>query len=139
MTMKEKAKNTRQYKRLHVAYLVKYQINGKGEPRITNAKDISAGGLRFWTTENIPQNSLLKVSIYLPPLERSVEGLAKVLRIRKSKEGLVYYVAVSFLELKQEDREALAQFAETLSKDKDAQLFMDHADLVIRKKGKSRR
>lgn len=130
---KHKIPNTRRFKRIHFAYLVKYQINGKGEPRITNARDISAGGMRFWATEQIPNNAVLKVSIFLPPLNRSVEALARVLRTRKSKEGVITYVAVNFLDLKEEDREALSEFAETLSKDQDARLLIDHADVVIRK------
>lgn len=125
--------DSRRFKRFRLAYLVKYQVNGKGEPRITNAQDISAGGLRFWTEEQIPESSLLKASVYLPPLGRSVEGTAQVLRMRKSRQG-VYYAAVSFLDLKKEDREAVNQFAESLSQDKDGRLLIDHADIVIRKK-----
>ena len=112
---KRKAPDGRRFKRIHFAYLVKYQINGKGEPRITNARDISAGGMRFWATEKIPSNSVLKISIFLPPLDRSVEALARVLRTRKSKEGMIYYVAVNFVDLKEEDRKALREFAEALS------------------------
>jgi len=129
-----KARNTRRFKRIRAAYLVKYQVNGKGEPRITNARDISAGGLRFWTEEKIPHSSVLKISVYFPPLERSVEGTAQVLRMRRSKEGYVYYVAVSFLELNQKDREDISQFAEEISKGKDARFLIDHADVVVRKK-----
>lgn len=131
---KVKTKNSRRFKRIRAAYLVKYQVNGKGEPRITNARDISAGGLRFWAEEKIPVSSVLKISVYLPPLARSVEGMAQVLRVRRSKEGFVYYVAVSFLDLNQKDREEISQFAEAISKDKDARLLIDHADVVVRRK-----
>lgn len=129
-----KTKNSRRFKRIRAAYLVKYQVNGKGEPRITNARDISAGGLRFWTEEKILPSSVLKISVYFPPLERAVEGTAQVLRMRRSKEGYVYYVAVSFLDLNQKDGEDISQFAEEISKEKDARLLIDHADIVVRKK-----
>ena len=128
------AKNSRRFKRIRAAFLVKYQVNGKGEPRITNARDISAGGIRFWSAEKIPLTSVLKISVYFPPLERSVEGTAQVLRIRRAKEGFVYYVAVSFLDLGEKDREEISRFAETISREKDARLLIDHADVVVRKK-----
>ncbi len=130
---KKKLQDTRRFKRFRLAYLIKYQINGKGEPRITNARDISAGGLRFLTREQIPESSLLKVSVYMPPLERSVEGTAQVLRMRKSRKGFTYYAAISFLDLPEEDRNAINEFAESLSHDQDGRLLIDHANIVIRK------
>ena len=128
---KIRIKNSRRFKRVRVAYLVKYQVNGKKESRITNARDISAGGLRFWT-EEAPESSLLDVSIFLPPLNRSVQATAQVLRVRRAREGFVYYVAVSFLDLNQEDRKEIEAFAEAISKDQDARFLIDHADIVVR-------
>ena len=130
---KLKIRNTRRHKRFRADFLVKYQIDGKGEARITNARDISAGGLRFWADEKVPESSLLKVSLYLPPLDRAVDAVAQVLRTRKVKKGLFYYVAVQFLDLKQEDREAINEFAESLSQDQEASFLIDHADVVVRK------
>lgn len=132
---KKKAQDSRRFKRIRAAYLVKYQVHGKKEPRITNVRDISAGGLRFWSEEAVPESSVLNVSVFLPPLERFVEATAQVLRVRRAKEGgLVYYVAVRFLELKAEDREALNQFAEALSKDEGARFLIDHARIVVRRR-----
>jgi len=65
---KAKARNTRRFKRFRISYLVKYQVSGKGEPRITNARDIGAGGLKFWTKEQIPASSLLQISIPEAPV-----------------------------------------------------------------------
>ena len=130
---RNRGRNTRRFKRFRISYLVKYQINGKGEPRITNARDIGAGGLKFWTKEEIPAASLLKVSVFLPPLERTMEAEARVLRVRRVKGQFVYSVAVSFMDVKGEDREALQDFAEALSKDKDGRFLIDHASVVIRK------
>ena len=131
---KIRLKNTRRFKRIKAAYLVKYEAGRTGEPRITNARDIGAGGLRFWTPDLLPESSSLKISVYLPPLDRTVDALAKVVRIRRSRQSLVYSVAVCFLELKQEDREAINEYAETLSKDKAARFVIDHADVVVRRK-----
>lgn len=129
---KKKARNSRQSKRIRLAYLVKYQVGDDRQPRIANILDISGGGLRFWTLERIPESSLLNVSVYLPPLGRSVEATAQVLRVRRTKKKLLYYVAVRFLELSEKDHNAINEFAETLDKDKDARLLIDHADIVVR-------
>lgn len=125
--------NARRYKRFRADFLVKYQISGKGEARITNARDIGAGGLRFWADEKIPESAVMNVSVYLPPLERTVEAVAQVLRTRKVPKGFLYYVAVRFLDLNQEDREAINKFADNLSQDEGASFLIDHADIVVRK------
>ena len=124
----------RRFKRMRLSYLVKYQVNGKGEPQITNARDISAGGIKFWTKERIPDSSLLKVSIFLPPLDRAVEALAQVLRIRRNKDKFIYYVAVSFLDIREEDRQEIAAFAEALSKDQTGRFLIDHANIIVRRR-----
>lgn len=132
---KRKARDSRRFKRIRAAYLVKYQVQGRQEPRITNVRDISAGGLRFWSEEPLPESSVLGISIYLPPLERFVDATAQVLRARRAKEGgLVYYVAVRFLDLKAQDREAINQFAEALSKDEGTRFLIDHARIVVRRR-----
>ncbi|MBI4115475.1 MAG: PilZ domain-containing protein [Candidatus Omnitrophica bacterium] len=131
---KSRILNARRYKRIRAAYLVKYHVNGKAGPTITNARDVSAGGLRFWTEEKLNESSVLNISVYVPPLDRAVDAVAEVLRIRRAKKGLVYYVGVCFLDLRQEDKEAINEFAEALSRDKEAKVVIDHADIVIRRK-----
>ena len=124
--------NGRRYKRLRADFLVKYQRDGEGEARITNLRDLSAGGIRFCADENIPESSLLYLHIYLPPLERTVEAVAQVVRTRSGRGGLFYYVAARFLDLKQEDRESIHQFTEFLSTDEEISFLIDHAEVVAR-------
>ena len=126
-------RNARRYKRFRSDFLVKYVIDRKGEAHVTNARDIGAGGLRFWTDREIPESSILSVSIYIPPLGRTVDAVAQVCRVRKAKGGMMLSVAVSFLDLKKEDREAINEFAESLSRDKGAEFLIDHADVVVRR------
>ena len=125
--------NERRHKRFRADFLVKYEVGKGGVGQITNARDISAGGLRFWTQEKLPESSTLTVSIYLPPLRRVVSAVARVLRARRVKKTFLYSVAVSFLDLKQEDREAINDFAESLSHEKRAQFLIDHAEIVVRR------
>jgi c-di-GMP-binding flagellar brake protein YcgR len=133
---KVKLQNSRRFKRIHAAYLVKYQVNGKGKPCIANVLDISAGGIRFWTVDPVPEKAVLHISILLPGLDHAIKALGKVIRIRKAKKGFLSYssVAVSFLDLKQEDRQAISDFAEIVSRDNNTQFMIDHADVVVRKR-----
>ena len=126
-------RNARRFKRFRSDFLVKYHVGRKGEAHVTNARDIGAGGLRFWTDQEIPESSILSVSIYIPPLDRKVDALAQICRMRRVKSGIMFSVAVSFLELKKEDRDAINEFAESLSQEKGAEFLIDHADIVVRK------
>lgn len=130
---KIRLRNQRRFKRMRAEFLVKYQIQGKGESFITNVRDISAGGFRFWLGGAVPESSILNVSIYIPPLERSVDAVAQVLRVRRVKGGFLYYAAMSFMDIKKEDREAINEYAEVLAQDQKASFLIDHADIVIRK------
>lgn len=129
---KARRPNSRRFKRVRIAYLVKYQVKGRSQPRITNARDVSAGGLCFWADEELPPSSVLNLSIYLPPLGRAVDALAKVLRVQRTRDLFTYYVAVCFLDLVKEDREAINQFAEDLARDRKVSFMVDHADVVVR-------
>lgn len=132
-TKRQRIANRRRFRRFRADFLVKYQVDPKEGAKITNARDVGAGGLKFWSEEKLPESSLLHVSIYIPPLHRVVEGSVRVLRVKRVKKTLLYSIAVSFLELKQEDRDEINRFAESLSKEKGAQFLIDHADVVIRR------
>ena len=127
-------RNARCFKRFKADFLVKYFMDKKGEAYFTNARDISAGGVRFWSDKPVPPSSLLDVSIFLPFLGRAVNALAQVRRVSRMRGGLLFNVAISFMELNEKDREAINQFAENLSQDKKAQFLIDHADIVMRRK-----
>lgn len=110
------APNSRRFKRLRTEYLVKYQIPGaEGPAQVSNMKDLSAGGLKFWTETYIPEATLLRVSFIVPPLERTVETLSRVIRVRQAKNVPIYYIAVRFIEIPEDAKEALDVFIESLS------------------------
>jgi len=127
------SENTRRFKRLRIDYLIKYQVAGSEEgPFVSNAKDISASGLKFWTDRFLPERTLLKVSIMMAPLERTIEVLGRVLRVRRSKDGTVYYLAIGFLEIPKADQTALNEYIERLAKTPAARKLVDHARVVTR-------
>lgn len=130
---KYKIFNMRKHPRVNVRYLVKYEVKGRGEqPRITNIKDISKGGLKFLTSEPLPQNGIIKVNILVSPLDRVLEANAQILRVRRAKVGVLYYVAVSFIEMSEADQKAIDEFVQNVAKTGDANISISHADVVVR-------
>lgn len=103
----------RRFRRAAIPYLVKFQTAGsKEEPFVSNIKDISAGGLRFWTDSVFTEKTLLKIKICLPPLERVIEILGRIVRVRKAQGAGIYHLAVSFVEMPRDDQDTLNQFIE---------------------------
>ena len=125
--------NTRKFKRLHADYLVKFQpVTGSDEAAISNLKDISAGGVRFWTDKWIPEASLLRLSIFVPPIQTTLEVLGRVLRVRRALRADVYYLAVGFIEISRDQQHLLNEFIEELSKTREGSMLVKHASRVKR-------
>ena len=128
-----KMENSRRYKRLKADYLIKYQMAGTTqEPFIANIKDISATGIRFWSDHYLQEGTLLKFSVWVPAIDRTLEGLARISRVRQAQGGLVYYMAARFLEIAAEDQTALNDFIEKLAADPETKEFIENEPIVKR-------
>ncbi len=111
-----KIHNTRRFKRIHADYLIKYQAAGsKGEPVVANIKDLSAGGVKFWTNQFLAEGALLKIGFLVPPLGFEVEALARVARVRPAKKDSVFYVALRFIEIPEGVKNGINDFIERLA------------------------
>ena len=64
---------------------------------VTN--DISAGGMRFVSSEAMPLGSILEMKIELPGEGGPIECLARVVREEEAAEDGVYYVSTCFLDM----------------------------------------
>lgn len=115
---KYKVQNTRRYKRMRAGgYLVKYNVAGTQEqPVVTHLKDLSAGGLKFWTERYLAEGTLLNVSFLVPALDLTVNALGRVVRVRPAKNLPISYVAVNFIELPNDAKKAVDAFVEDLSR-----------------------
>ena len=132
MPKSEKASNDREHKRLKASFLVKYQTDD-GKSKVTNIRDISAGGLSLLVSE-MPSSEQMKVNILFPPLGKSFEAIARIIRIRRIKRNFVYSVALEFDDLSEEERKQMNLFIEDVSKSDKASFFIDHANVVLRQK-----
>jgi len=130
---KYKSANTRQFKRLRVDYLVKCEVVGSiEEPILSNLKDISSGGLRFWTGKPLEEGNLVRITCFLPPLDRQIESLARVVRVRRAIHAPIYYVGISFIELTKEDQADINRFIEDVADNRRTRSYVDHKDVVER-------
>ncbi len=129
-----KAQNSRRFKRLRADYLIKFQVPGtSGEPSLSNMKDLSAGGVKFWTDQYVAEGTLVKVSFLVPPLDMKVDTLARVVRVRTGG-GLdpIYYVATRFIEISQDAKAAIDEFVEHLSMLPQARKMISNSPVVKR-------
>ncbi len=129
-----KAQNSRRFKRFRADYLVKFQVSGtEGEPYVSNLKDLSAGGAKFWTEQFLVEGTLVKLNFLVPPLDREVQALARVVRVRQAAEQSIYYAAVRFLEMPEDAKNAINEFVENLSQIPDAKRFVSAAAPVVKR------
>ena len=128
-----KIQNSRTYKRLRTDYLIKYQTAGSSqEPFVANLKDISAGGLRFWSDHYVSEGVLLKVSIWVPVIDQILEGLVRIVRVRQAKGRLLYYLAARFVEIAPGIQAALNRFIENLAENPAAKGLIEDETIVKR-------
>ncbi len=133
--MAAKSLNARKHKRLKAAFLVRYETGRLGEsPRITNVRDLSAGGLRFFAKDLLEESAVIKLQILVPPLERALPAQARILRVRRANKNFVYSVAVQFVDMSAHDREDLERFIEGLDANPDTRICIDQAQIVLRSK-----
>ena len=102
-----KYQNTREYLRLPAAWPIKCEPKTKTNGRhVTATKDVSAGGLSVVMQEMIPVGSRIHVEIHVPPLNRSIQAEAQVVRCLPSRTA-GFELGIQFLEINPEEREAL--------------------------------
>ena len=73
-------------------------------------KNISAGGLLFFTDKSIPVSAILELKIKIPDEQESLECLGRVIRQEEIKTPKIYETAVCFLDLSSHDRKLLEKF-----------------------------
>lgn len=109
-------KDKRQHRRIRVLFLLRYVPEGsKREPGMANIKDISPGGLLFWTDRIVHKGEDLKVEILVPTRAKTIEAVAQVVRMhhfRAVRRGAIYHVAAKFKKISEEDKTYLQSIAD---------------------------
>ena len=106
--------NTRRYIRLPVSWPVKCE--SQGAPPVAGVAvgttyDVSAGGVAVPVREKIPVGGLVRIEIYVPPLNRSLSVQGRVIRC-SSQRGGGFELGVHFIQMDPKDRIALNEAIE---------------------------
>ena len=111
-----KPKERRAYTRLDAYHLVKYRIistaaieQREQQAILSSAKDISAGGLRLRTKEDLPVSTVLQLSINCPLIPQSKPYLAKVVWARPLGKTKLYEIGVHFIDIDKNLQEEFQQ------------------------------
>jgi type II secretory ATPase GspE/PulE/Tfp pilus assembly ATPase PilB-like protein len=86
---------------------------GFSPEQLSVTKDISAGGLVFVSSENVPIGSILEVKVELPNGEETIECLARVVRIEEQEFEQSYNIAICFLDITGAQRARLNKYVQT--------------------------
>ena len=127
--------NTRQHKRLLADYLMKFRPAGANDQefQVSNLKDISAGGVRFWAEFPILEGTLISVEVLIPAIDRIIRVPARVVRSRRSENAPVYYVAARFMEISDQDSQAIDSFIERIASERSVRNLVPDAPVVTRR------
>ena len=109
----------RSYQHLNSKVNLRYKVfKSQGEllrrgftpEQLSVTKDISAGGLLFFSDEVLPIGSILELNLELPNGQESIECLARVVRVEEIEEEKNYHIAVCFLDIAGAQRARLNRY-----------------------------
>ena len=133
-----RARDGRRAPRLKASYLINYiRIDGgiESDVRTANTKDLSAIGVRFYAPEKLSIGDSLRIQVLVPALDRKISAFARVTRVEESPASGLYYISSSFVEIGQEDQEALDASIRRCLNSREADMLFDNQDIVSRKTG----
>jgi len=71
----------RQFIRLTAHHLLKYKVIG-GSPATSFIRNISAGGVLFYSKEDFPQDTMIEMEINFPHYPHPIKAVAKIIRTK---------------------------------------------------------
>jgi len=107
-------KEIRIYSQLPMNYQVVFSDGRQGDPVSTLTKDISGGGVLFESSEVLPVNAKVKLTLSLPGVERNIEAISKIMRAEEIEFKKQYNIGVVFTDIKEEDRKEIVKRIEHL-------------------------
>ncbi len=127
--------NGRRYPRLKANYLLRYvPIEGNMQEitYVATTKDLSTGGLRFYSSRFIEEGTLLKIQVLVPPIDHSISAFARVTRVKTIRKHSQYEISLSYVEIDKKDYDLLSYFIGRFLEKKEAHHLFDHQDVVAR-------
>lgn len=107
--------NNRKFIRIPESAEITYRLIKNIKTTGALSRDISKGGLRFFVSEFIPKESILKIKIVLKKIPYSFEVAAKVKWINKRFANESFEIGVEFIEVSKKDLLHLEQYIENIN------------------------
>lgn len=101
----------RKFVRLKIDSSIEY-YNGKGERKVQAAlQDISGGGLRFLSREEIERGRTIDIAFALPGSEDQIKATVEIVWSKPVKDAAgVYETGANFVKVDSVDREKIGEF-----------------------------
>jgi c-di-GMP-binding flagellar brake protein YcgR len=100
----------RRYVRIPVSLQIAYELLPADSIKQNLTKNISQGGIRFFTHEFIPKGARLRIRISFPKTLFSFEALVKCVWITEMPYGEEFEVGVEFIDLPTEVADYLIRY-----------------------------
>jgi len=110
----EKRKDPRRKVRIPILCWEMEGENRIGKPKEIVSKDLSGGGVSFYSGEMYPVNTVMCIEIYLPSQKIPVSCKIKVVSVEAVLRGKEYLIGTSFFDLTSDDRIKIVSSVEKL-------------------------
>ena len=112
----------RRYSRIGAHVPIQYKELHGGSP-ITGAvtKDLSEGGIKFYTHKFISLACRMIVELNLPAIEKNIKAISKVAWIKKLPAGDDYEVGNQFLDMTKEDKQTISGYVKKFLESTDSE------------------
>ncbi|MDP8215831.1 MAG: PilZ domain-containing protein [Candidatus Kaelpia imicola] len=102
----------RKYPRLDNFLSVNYKVLGIDDSLVnTVCKNISAGGICFPVKEDIQQETLLEIDIYIREIKKGIQAKGRVVWLKRREDKCYpYIVGVEFTEIEDGERDFILHY-----------------------------
>ena len=94
----------RKFIRLSAHHLLKYKILDKAS-EMSFARNISAGGVLFYSKEDLPVDSMIEMEINFPHYPHPVKVVSKVIRTKPMKKMGGFEIGAEFVNVEEDARD----------------------------------
>jgi len=101
----------RKWQRVDIRIPLQYkELRSSKSPKGTLTKNISAGGVKFYSNNFISLACRMVVEVTLPSVSRPIRAISKVAWIKKLPTGDDYEVGNQFLDMSRDDKRVISDY-----------------------------
>lgn len=112
----------RKYQRVEKPIIIRFRISPNNDRQMASSEwdmvgvnDLSVGGLFFNSSYNIPNGTILDISIGFSTSTTLVRCTGMVTRVKKQPHTSIFGIATAFIEIEEEEKELIHRYVnETL-------------------------